>query len=458
MSRTGSDHLHRLIGSLSRSEKGYFKKHSQLHVIGESNNYLRLFEAISKQKVYNESRLQKQLNLNSRQFATVKNYLHRQLLKVLSNFHAGNDPLLEIQEGYQQALILRRKGFLVEAGRRLRRLAKRSGELGHWQILTDILSEERLLVLQSGGSQTALQEISDELQTAAALLQKVKKWEGFLFAWNQHWQGDLFLFEAGEMESQAQRLLSLLEAETHFSLRLRCFWLRALVQVEQRQELFTQGLEILKNKPPRPDLHWQFVFGFFQLSEALLQHSFSGEIIKVGLPFVPDEVEAQYYLNFYRLRADPKLPDSEISQITLPAPDQASGGGRLLRFALGSLALLQASKTGVQDYLRPLVEANTSGPHTDLYPSALLISLAAYLQNGENLFLEYRVRNVIRELKSTGQLDKGARVVLRFLDRASRFAGTPQVREAAAKALQQLSGEEKLLAYFDFRQWIQTHT
>ena len=49
-----SEDLHKLIKSLSQSEKRFFKIYASRHVIGEQNNYVQLFDAIANQKNYNE--------------------------------------------------------------------------------------------------------------------------------------------------------------------------------------------------------------------------------------------------------------------------------------------------------------------------------------------------------------------------------------------------------------------
>src|SRR3972149_10322853 len=51
------DALVQLIKSLSNNEKRYFTLFAARHIIGDKNNYLKLFEAIDKQKTYNEKKL-----------------------------------------------------------------------------------------------------------------------------------------------------------------------------------------------------------------------------------------------------------------------------------------------------------------------------------------------------------------------------------------------------------------
>ena len=49
-----SDELHKLIKSLTQSEKRFFKIYASRHIIGEQNNYVQLFDVIASQKKYNE--------------------------------------------------------------------------------------------------------------------------------------------------------------------------------------------------------------------------------------------------------------------------------------------------------------------------------------------------------------------------------------------------------------------
>ncbi|MFL2570564.1 MAG: hypothetical protein ACJ0QL_01640 [Parvicellaceae bacterium] len=67
-----------LISSLTMSEKRYFKLFSSRHVIGESNDYIHLFNAIEKQKVYSEDVLKKA--------SYVKNLSQEKKLSVSTSF------------------------------------------------------------------------------------------------------------------------------------------------------------------------------------------------------------------------------------------------------------------------------------------------------------------------------------------------------------------------------------
>lgn len=54
----GSCNVYALIKSLNRSEKGYFKKHATFHIrTKKGSNYVKIFDAMDAQKVYNEPKL-----------------------------------------------------------------------------------------------------------------------------------------------------------------------------------------------------------------------------------------------------------------------------------------------------------------------------------------------------------------------------------------------------------------
>lgn len=82
--------LFRLIKSLTRNEKGYFKKYAQVHGNTKNADYLLLFDEIDKQQdTYDEARLIARLKGKPmvHHLSVVKNYLFEMILKSLRSFH-----------------------------------------------------------------------------------------------------------------------------------------------------------------------------------------------------------------------------------------------------------------------------------------------------------------------------------------------------------------------------------
>lgn len=98
--------LFKLIKSLSKSEKRYFRLFAQHHK--NDNNFLLLFDAIDKQAVYNEEdiRIQFEGQVFIRQLHVTKNYLSRLILKSLRNYHSKASKEAEIHDLLRDAEIL----------------------------------------------------------------------------------------------------------------------------------------------------------------------------------------------------------------------------------------------------------------------------------------------------------------------------------------------------------------
>lgn len=85
----GSDNLYQLIHSLGKAEKRYFKRFSNLHVKGRQNKYVKLFDHLEQQKVYDEAAVIRELRDKkfTGNFSQAKAALYKLILKSLRNFH-----------------------------------------------------------------------------------------------------------------------------------------------------------------------------------------------------------------------------------------------------------------------------------------------------------------------------------------------------------------------------------
>lgn len=101
------DDLFQLIKTLDKNEKGYFKKLTARYSTKSSgNDYLKLFDALDKAMVYDETKIRKQfLKVNSKfNLSAQKKYLYQQIIRALRSYSSGkssayslNETLLDIQ-------------------------------------------------------------------------------------------------------------------------------------------------------------------------------------------------------------------------------------------------------------------------------------------------------------------------------------------------------------------------
>lgn len=106
-------HLFKLIKSLTKSEKRYFKLFNSTFE-GKNKTNLKLFNGIEKQKTYNEAALKKQFASESfvKHFAVVKSNLYTMILKSLRVYYANMDAREKINQHKENFRILVRKGLI----------------------------------------------------------------------------------------------------------------------------------------------------------------------------------------------------------------------------------------------------------------------------------------------------------------------------------------------------------
>ena len=115
MSNVASDNLHRLIKSLTKPEKRYFKVFSSRHVIGDNKNYIILFDAIDKQIEYDEEKLFLKFKdkMFTNRFSISKNRLYTAILKSLDSFHSSSSTEAQLQRQLHSVEILYHKQLLA---------------------------------------------------------------------------------------------------------------------------------------------------------------------------------------------------------------------------------------------------------------------------------------------------------------------------------------------------------
>lgn len=85
--------LYDLIHSLTKQEKRYFKLYSSIHSKGKEISYIKIFDILEKQPIYEGKKLAKLL-ANEKfagHLAVVKNYLYYSILRSLEHYHQSTD-------------------------------------------------------------------------------------------------------------------------------------------------------------------------------------------------------------------------------------------------------------------------------------------------------------------------------------------------------------------------------
>lgn len=183
MSNKVSDNLHRLIKSLSKPEKRYFKIYSSRHTLGDKNNYQILFDAIDKQKAYDEDTLKKQFEGEAfvKKFSIAKSRLYDAILRSLDAYHANSSTEAQLKRLLHCAEILYKKTLYSQSAKLLRSAKKLAVKYEKHTTLLEIQMWEKLLIEKDIYQHMGETEIQELHEADRLVLQKISNYNEF---WN----------------------------------------------------------------------------------------------------------------------------------------------------------------------------------------------------------------------------------------------------------------------------------
>ena len=147
MSNKNTDPLFQLIKSLTKSEKRYFKVHTNPSKNIDSTKFIKLFDLIDKQKDYNESKiLSKEHAIKPQQLSNLKAHLYKQILQSLRNLNSNDDIDLNIREMIDHSTILYNKCLYDQCIKMLDKAKLTAEKYDRNTLLLEIIEFEKKLV------------------------------------------------------------------------------------------------------------------------------------------------------------------------------------------------------------------------------------------------------------------------------------------------------------------------
>lgn len=126
------NYLHELIKNLSQTEKRYFKLLAKQQTPSKKNDYIRLFEEIDKQEVFNEEAIKEKFKGTpiEKRYPSLKKYLYELVVKSLTFYNADTLPSVRVRRIIDAVEILQNKGLYHQALRKLKKAEELSNEIG----------------------------------------------------------------------------------------------------------------------------------------------------------------------------------------------------------------------------------------------------------------------------------------------------------------------------------------
>lgn len=153
--------LFHLIRSLSAGEKRFFRLYASRHK--GNKKYTRLFDAVGKQKQYDEAKLKAlfkgERTLN--QFPVMKHYLHSLVLKCMHFYHSESSVVARLSEMLHQAEFLFNKGLYPQSSKQVERARQLALKYEKEVYLLEVFRWEQKLLVATGDPER-MEESSEE--------------------------------------------------------------------------------------------------------------------------------------------------------------------------------------------------------------------------------------------------------------------------------------------------------
>ncbi|NNC96155.1 MAG: hypothetical protein HKN92_11380 [Chitinophagales bacterium] len=138
--------LNQLVDSLSRTEKGYFRKYCKVYSNGKLHKYLKVFDAIDKAPPdsgddYIKKKFEKETFSNN--YPVTKKYLFEQILKSLELYNSGKSIHKKIEWLINKAELLYSKSLINECLQSLKRARKLAYQTDEFPYILQIISFEK---------------------------------------------------------------------------------------------------------------------------------------------------------------------------------------------------------------------------------------------------------------------------------------------------------------------------
>ena len=178
MPNRNPDSLFQLISSLEKSEKRNFKLYIKRNSHNENLKIIELFDAMDKLKHYDESVLLKKLtSIQKPQLSNIKVHLFNQLLASLRLLKSSDSIDLQLNEQFDYAHILYKKGLFVQSLKILDRVKEIARTNQKFNFLIQVISlEKRIETLHiSRSMQSRANQLSDEALEVSSRIDMVTR-------------------------------------------------------------------------------------------------------------------------------------------------------------------------------------------------------------------------------------------------------------------------------------------
>ena len=493
-----SGELFKLIKSLSKSEKRFFKLSSTLQS-GEKN-YLKLFDAIERQKEYNEEEIKEQFQKERfiKHLPSEKNHLYKLILKSLRAYHSDSSVSSILKEEIKNIEILYQKALYNECTKLIRKAKKLAYSHEKFYYLSELISWEKRLLEEeylSGKFDKNLDELISEEQKVIEQLRNVAEYQILYSKIN-------YVFRMGGYARNDREREIVEEISNHHLIKGKntalsrraaatCYYIKGLCAVtkhdlENSFSNFSRVVDIFENNPvliqdiPKQyikslsNLLFCYIDGkkydeFFELINKMRslqdQPGFTSTDIKLKIFTSTYNSELLAYDRMGNYQKGVEIIEDVLSGIE-KYQDKITKEEKILFFYNIAYTYFGAGnyKSSLH-WLNKVLNDNEPNLRQDVYSFARLFNLIIHYELGNYDLLDYIVKSTSRfYLRRKREYDREYRfetIFLKYVKKLAKSSDKPErlqssfmdLRQEIEKVLED-DYEKVALEYFDFLSWI----
>ncbi len=267
-----STNLFDLIKSLTKSEKRFFKLSSSLQ--SGDKNYMRLFDEIEKQEVYNEEEIKDRFKKETfiKHLPSEKSHLYKLILKSLRGFHADNSISSVLKQEIKNIEILYNKALFKECRKFLKRAKNKAEEYEKFYYWFELISWEKRLIEEEYEQGIFSFDLEKLIQEELEVIEKLRNLAEYQMIFSQI----NAIFRTGLHNRPKEELATVEEIANHHLIKGKntalssraatiCYYIQGMCNATKRDYpvallKFSRTLEILDNNPKiKTDLAKRYV-------------------------------------------------------------------------------------------------------------------------------------------------------------------------------------------------------
>lgn len=488
-----SNDLFQLIQSLSKSEKRYFKLMASLQ--NGEKNYMRLFDAIEKQKVYDEKAIVRTFAGKKfiQHLSSEKNYLYHLILKSLRGHYSDDSAAVILQDQLRNIELLHSKALYKHVDKIIRKAKKIAYAFEKYHVLLSVLEWQKKLIEQTYLKEdldVVLHKVLTEEKECIEKLNNISQYDLLYSQLKYRIRDQGFARTAAEQSSFDSIVNSPLIIDEHHVLTVKasvtryyiigfCALLKMNYLIAQENfrkviDLLDKDNNILKELPMLyAKAHYQLFFAFLRagdlkksglildrLKGLLDRPMFSDQDLKINLSLQIHAVEMSFYGSQENLT---KIIEDVIPNTLAVLTKNKSAIGDMhmpMYYGVSRAYFEYGDFKNALKYVNVVLNVKGIGLRKDIYVSARLLSLLIHYELGNYELLGYQIKSVRRYLKRRHRNYDFEEVFLRELKKLIKNSFGRNDREMYVNFKKELlnvfeSSFEKVIGRrFDFMGWL----